>query len=118
MATKDKPPCLIGDMVLRFREKVAQDLSEKLEDRYNGPYYVHNAYDNSTYELKTPNETILPRRVHGNKLKIYKKPHISFNPLLFQAQKEPSSGLLPQSTNGLTRNIQFKYYKPEYEQES
>ncbi|OBZ81144.1 Pol polyprotein [Choanephora cucurbitarum] len=118
IATKDKPPFLIGDMVLLYRENIAQDLSAKLEDRFDGPYYVHMVYDNSTYILKTPNGTVLHRRVHGNKLKIYKQPRIFFNPLLFEKQDGSTFRAFDQPTPEPSGSIQFKHFRPKPEQDN
>ncbi|KAI8327184.1 hypothetical protein EDC96DRAFT_549807 [Choanephora cucurbitarum] len=116
-STKDKPPFLIGDIVLRYRKKAAQNMSAKLENRYDVPFYIHVAYNNLTYSLKTPNGTLVPRRVYGNKSKIYKEPGNFFNPLFFQRQDGPSLGFLPPNTSRATGNIRYKPYEPKPSEE-
>lgn len=74
--TSFQPPFLLGERVLLFNDIHAASSSMKLEDRYEGPYIVQQTYQNSTYQLKTMQGELLPRRVHGNKLKIYKNPEL------------------------------------------
>ncbi|KAI8373530.1 hypothetical protein EDC96DRAFT_562838 [Choanephora cucurbitarum] len=56
-----QPPFQLGEMVLVYQDMIANNTSEKLQDRYAGPYIIHQVYQNSTYTLKTLAGQILPR---------------------------------------------------------
>ena len=46
-------------------------LSGKLEDKWQGPYYIHDILGNGSYKLRQKNGMILSKHVHGNRLKTY-----------------------------------------------
>lgn len=85
---ENKPPFLLGDLVLRYQDAIAGDLGEKIQDRYAGPYIVQQAFANGTYLLKTIHGKLVPRHVHGNKLKIYKNPTLSVQTVLPESNNE------------------------------
>ena len=89
----NKPPFQLGDLVMKYHDAFANDLSKKLEDRFVGPYIVHKINPNSTYLLKSQDGKVNKNVTHGNKLKIYKSPKIFFNHpsssnIYFQFQNE------------------------------
>ena len=51
-------------------------------DTWLGPYIVHKANTKHGYILKTMKGTIMPKVIHGNRMKIYKVPDILFRPTL------------------------------------
>lgn len=88
---------VVGDLVLRYKDVIASNMSTKLEDRYEGPYIVQECHKNSTYILKTLDGNIAQRHIHGNKLKIYKSPKVSFNPDYFNSNIDPNGANYPTS---------------------
>jgi len=67
---KEITPLKIGDEVLLYRNVVEASWSAKLEPKWEGPYLVHTI-KRTTYQLKRKNGTILPFKVHRNRLKKY-----------------------------------------------
>jgi hypothetical protein len=61
----------IGDKVLLFHSQLDKSLSGKLEEKWLGPYYIHNTMGNGTYKLRTLEGKVLKRSAHGNRLKFY-----------------------------------------------
>ena len=64
---------LIGEKVLYF--KVAQDQSHsaKLNPKWKGPFYVHDALPHGAYKLRTTEGQVLSAPVNGNLLKYYRE---------------------------------------------
>ncbi|KAI8327162.1 hypothetical protein EDC96DRAFT_549823 [Choanephora cucurbitarum] len=104
-----KPPFQTGDLVLWYDDAVAEDLGAKIQDRYTGPYIVQQGFNNGTYLLKTTQGQVLPRHVHGNKLKIYKSPNLQTNGFLSTYPNE-----LTGTTTG--RAVRFRTYMPPPQQ--
>ena len=63
-------PLKIGDPVLLYRTAIAESWSQKLEKKWDGPYYVQDI-KGTTYFLRTKKGSILPKTYHRNLLKIY-----------------------------------------------
>lgn len=87
-------PFKIGETVLLYNEIQSRRASEKLHDRYTEPYYIYQVFPNSTYIIKSQAGELVPRHVHGNKLKIYKAPSLPL-PLTEKTQLNvlpPSNG--------------------------
>jgi hypothetical protein len=61
----------IGDKVLVERTWLRSNLSAKLEDKWAGPYFVHEVRDNNVYKLRTIEGQLVRNLVHGNRLKLY-----------------------------------------------
>jgi hypothetical protein len=116
--TETKPPFLIGDLVLHYKDVLDQDHSARIEDHFEGPYFVHQTFNNSTYLLKTQTGTILPKHIHGNKLKIYKKPLVSYDPQFFQPNSDDNAGFTRHTgpATGPSTNLKFRSYKPPLSQ--
>src|SRR6185369_835205 len=63
----------IGDKVLYFKAAQDQSHSNKLAQKWKGPYYVHNNLPHDAYKLRTIEGQVLAAPVNGNLLKIYHK---------------------------------------------
>ena len=63
----------IGDKVLVERTWLKNNFSSKLEDKWAGPYYVHNVLENGVYKLRTLEGHLVKNVVHGNRLKNIRK---------------------------------------------
>ena len=59
----------IGDSVLMYRSELKN--RKKLEDRWKGPYYIHNVLSNRAYKLRMLDDKILKVPINGNRLKLY-----------------------------------------------
>jgi hypothetical protein len=60
----------IGDPVKLYRSIVDTTWSRKMEPKWEGPYYVQSI-KGTTYRLRNPDGTILPKTFHRNKLSTY-----------------------------------------------
>ena len=69
-AHKETLPLKLGDKVLLYRNVVESSWSAKLEPKWEGPYLIASI-KGTTYQLKRLTGTILPFRVHRNRLKKY-----------------------------------------------
>jgi len=61
----------IGQKVLLYRNNIEGNLSAKLENRWIGPYYIHEVLQGNNYKLRNLNGKLLKGTVHGNRLKEY-----------------------------------------------
>ena len=59
----------IGDLVLLYRSELKG--KQKLEDRWKGPYFVHEVLGNGVYKLRTQNGKVLKIPVNSDRLKLY-----------------------------------------------
>ncbi|CAI2202142.1 19744_t:CDS:2, partial [Funneliformis geosporum] len=59
----------IGDMVLLYKSGIHK--RKKLEERWRGPYYIHEVLSNGTYKLRTPNDKILKAQEDPDSYEIY-----------------------------------------------
>lgn len=59
----------IGDLVLLYKSQLRG--KKKLEDRWAGPYYIHDVLDNGAYKLRTIPGNILKVPVNSERLKMY-----------------------------------------------
>lgn len=75
-----KPPFQLGDIVLLYKDYLTTSWSGKLQDKWEGPFIVHTALGKGTYHIKNidARDTKL-RRVHGNRLKVYKLPKVQWS---------------------------------------
>ena len=67
---KETTKLVIGDKVLLYRNIVEASWSAKLEPKWEGPYYIASIKE-TTYQLRKMTGTILPFKVHRNRLKKY-----------------------------------------------
>jgi hypothetical protein len=66
----------IGDQVLLHHTRLENQLSGKLEDKWQGPYYIHDIVGNRSYKIRRKDGMILSKSIHGNRLKLHKVPAI------------------------------------------
>jgi transposase InsO family protein len=62
----------IGDKVLLFDAAQEKQWSRKLDEKWKGPYYVHNCLPNGAYKLRTIDGRVLRAPQNGSYLKLYK----------------------------------------------
>src|SRR5262249_33232227 len=72
-----------NDKVLVERTWLKTNFSSKLEDKWTGPYFVHEKIGNNVYKLRTMEGKMVKNVVHGNRLKLYRErtltPYIEIN---------------------------------------
>ena len=68
---KKKKEFQIGDKVLYFHAAKEKQWSGKLEEKWKGPYYIHEKLLKGSYKLKEINGRILKTPVNGELLKKY-----------------------------------------------
>jgi transposase InsO family protein len=61
----------IGDLVLMYRSALEKTWSHKLEEKWEGPYHIHQILGNGAYKLRNKESKVLRKSVHGNRLKLY-----------------------------------------------
>jgi hypothetical protein len=61
----------IGDQVLVERTWLKNNFSAKLENKWIGPYFIHDVLKDNVYKLRTLDGKLVKHVVHGNRLKIY-----------------------------------------------
>jgi hypothetical protein len=61
----------IGDKVLYFRVTLDQSHSGKFDQKWKGPYYIHEVLPNGAYKLRTVEGNVLTSPINGNLLKEY-----------------------------------------------
>lgn len=66
-------PFDIGDKVLLRRSQLQNRHDAKLEPYWDGPYYVHNTFQNGTYKLRKLTGELIRAPAHGDRLKLYKQ---------------------------------------------
>ena len=59
----------IGDLVLLYQSKLRG--KQKFQERWKGPYYVHEVLGNGAYKLRTIEGNILKVPVNAERLKVY-----------------------------------------------
>jgi len=62
-----------NDLVLRHKTQNQYSHSSKLETKWDGPFVIHKALPNSVYVLRTLEGKEIKQKVHGSRLKLYKK---------------------------------------------
>ena len=67
------PQLQIGEKVLVERTWLKTNFSSKLEDKWTGPYFIHEVVGDNVYKLRTMEGQKVKNVVHGNRLKIYKE---------------------------------------------
>jgi hypothetical protein len=61
----------IGDKVLLHRTDLQNNMSAKLQEKWIGPYYIHDVLENNVYKLRSMNGKLIKGVFHGNRLKQY-----------------------------------------------
>ncbi|CAB4396307.1 unnamed protein product [Rhizophagus irregularis] len=59
----------IGDLVLLYKSQLRE--KKKLEERWNGLYYIHEILGNGAYKIRTLDGKILKAPVNSERLKMY-----------------------------------------------
>lgn len=59
----------IGDLVLLYQSQLRG--KRKLQERWKGPYYVHEVLGNGVYKLRTMDDKVLKVPVNAERLKPY-----------------------------------------------
>ncbi|KAG1164301.1 hypothetical protein G6F36_013791 [Rhizopus arrhizus] len=71
-----KPPFKLGDIVLLYKDYLSTSWSGKLQDKWEGPYIIHQVLGKGTYHIKnTEVQDTRIKRVHGNRLKPFSIPN-------------------------------------------
>jgi hypothetical protein len=65
-----------GSLVMLVVSWLMKQHGQKFIPKWKGPYVVHMVFDNGTYELSTPEGSVLKKRYNGSKLKVYR--HLDF----------------------------------------
>lgn len=74
-----KPAFNLGDVVLIYKDYLSTSWSGKLQDKWEGPYVIHQILGKGTYHVKNTNvQDTKIRRVHGNRLKPYSFPDVQW----------------------------------------
>ncbi|KAG9284273.1 hypothetical protein G9A89_002083 [Geosiphon pyriformis] len=60
----------VGNKVLLYRTKAEKQWSGKFENKWNGPFYIHEILGNGSYKLRL-DDKILAKVAHGDRLKHY-----------------------------------------------
>jgi len=68
---KRKQEFQIGNKVLYYDAAKEKQWSGKLEDKWKGPYYIHDILVNGSYKIKELNGKVLKVPVNGELLKLY-----------------------------------------------
>src|SRR5437764_10972198 len=63
----------IGDKVLVERTWLKTNFSSKLENKWTGPYFVHEIIGDNIYKLRTMEGQKVKNIVHENRLKLYRE---------------------------------------------
>jgi len=61
----------IGDKVLVEKTWLKTNFSAKLEDKWIGPYFIHDVLKDNVYKLRNMDGRLVRNLVHGNRLKLY-----------------------------------------------
>jgi hypothetical protein len=71
----------IGDKVLMYRAEKEKQWSGKLEDKWKGPYYIHEILRNGAYKLRELDGRVLKAPINGKILKRYHERQ--WNPIVY-----------------------------------
>ena len=61
----------IGDKVLVHRTNLQTNFSTKLEEKWIGPYYIHDVLPRNVYRLRNLDGKLVKNVIHGNRLKLF-----------------------------------------------
>ena len=62
----------IGDKVLYYKAAMKKQWSGKLEEKWKGPYYIHDMGSHGMYKLRDMDGKISKTQINGSLLKLYK----------------------------------------------
>src|SRR5436305_12177519 len=55
----------IGDKILVHRTNLQTNFSAKLEEKWIGPYYIHDVLERNVYKLRTIDGKLVKNVIHG-----------------------------------------------------
>jgi hypothetical protein len=82
----------IGDKVLLLRSALLKRHDAKLEPKWDGPFWIHDTFQNGSYKLRRLDDRIIRNPAHGDRLKLYKQLHPEPTVLI-----EPRPSSIPQT---------------------
>ena len=71
----------IGDKVLVHRTNLQTNFSAKLEEKWIGPYYIHDVLPRNVYKLRNLDGKLVKNVIHGNRLKLFHEQNLT--PIVF-----------------------------------
>jgi len=63
----------IGDKVLYYKASMERQWSGKLDEKWKGPYHIHDKGLNGSYKLRDPRGKLSKAYINGSLLKLYKE---------------------------------------------
>ncbi len=63
----------IGDKVLYYKAAMENQRSGKLDEKWKGPYHIHDKGPHGSYKLRDLREKISKAYINGSLLKLYKE---------------------------------------------
>ena len=67
----------IGDKVLVHRTNLQTNFSAKLEEKWIGPYYIHDVLPRNVYKLRNLDGKLVKNVIHGNRLKLFHEQNLT-----------------------------------------
>ena len=67
----------IGDKVLVHRTDLQNNMSAKLQEKWIGPYFIHQVLENNVYKLRNMDGKLVKNLINGNRLKLYKETEVT-----------------------------------------
>jgi len=63
----------IGEKVLYYKASMDNQRTGKLDEKWKGPYHIHDTGPNGTYKLRDSRGKLSKSYINGNLLKLYKE---------------------------------------------
>ena len=67
----------IGNKVLVHRTNLQTNFSVKLEEKWIGPYYIHDVLPRNIYRLRNLDGKLVKNVIHGNRLKLFHEQNLT-----------------------------------------
>ena len=67
----------IGNKVLVHRTDLQNNMSAKLQEKWIGPYFIHQVLENNVYKLRNMDGKLVKNLINGNRLKLYKESEVT-----------------------------------------
>ena len=74
---KESTKLKIGDKVLVHRTNLQTNFSAKLEEKWIGPYYIHDVLQRNVYKLRNLDGKLVKNVIHGNRLKLFREQNMT-----------------------------------------
>ena len=74
---KESTKLKIGNKVLVHRTNLQTNFSAKLEEKWIGPYYIHDVLQRNVYKLRNLDGKLVKNVIHGNRLKLFQEQNIT-----------------------------------------